>query len=394
PRWHAKQRSKEYVKISDKLKSDGVHLLPSTKLGEDVKFDALQDEWGFSAVLLANGAWKDRPLPVPNPYEYEHKGVAYQNSLVYWFNHYIESGYDGVTYDIPEGAIIAGGGLASFDVAKICMMETVMKKLAARGVECDWHDLEKKGVVKWLAERDLSLEALEVEPCTLFYRRRALDMPISTIARDATDEQKAKGHEVREKILKNAMDKFGFKFAPLSSPKELIVEDGKAVGMVFERTEIVDGRVKGLGETYEARGEMIISSIGSLPAPIEGVEMDGDWYQFDEKTTCYKPKDGVFGVGNVITGKGNIRVSLIHGQQTAAKVAMWYLGLEGGEAPDMKGEAGGEAAKTVFEHLQKKDKLSAGQVDEIRARVKARHDELGYEGFDAWIEKVTPKDIV
>ena len=28
PRWHAKQRAKEYVKISDKLKTDGVTLVP------------------------------------------------------------------------------------------------------------------------------------------------------------------------------------------------------------------------------------------------------------------------------------------------------------------------------------------------------------------------------
>ena len=126
PRWHAKQRAKEYVKISDKLKSPGVHLVPSTKLGVDVAFDALLDEWGFNAVLLANGAWKDRPLPVDNPYEFEHKGVAYQNSLVYWFNHYNESTYDGVQYDIPDGAIVAGGGLASFDVVKICQIERTL----------------------------------------------------------------------------------------------------------------------------------------------------------------------------------------------------------------------------------------------------------------------------
>jgi ferredoxin/flavodoxin---NADP+ reductase len=394
PRWHAKQRAKEYVKIGDKLKKPGVHLVPNTVLGTDVALDALLDVWGFSAVLLANGAWKDRPLPVDNPYEFEHKGVAYQNSLVYWFNHYNESTYDGVQYDIPDGAIVAGGGLASFDVVKICQVERTLRKLKERGIDADMHHVEKLGVFKACQEHGLEWSDLGIEPCTLYYRRRVIDMPISTIERDATPEQAAKGQAVREKILTNAMEKYGFRFAPLSSPKALIVEDGRAVGMTFERTVVEGSRVKGTGETYDVRGAMVISSIGSLPAPIAGVEMDGDWYKFEnEDTGIYTPREGVFGVGNVITGKGNIRVSMVHGKAIAEKVARWYLGLEGGEAPAMSGGAGADAAANVYAHLQQKAPLSSAQVEDIHKRVANRHGELGYEGFDAWLDKVTPPDL-
>ena len=282
PRWHAKQRAKEYVKIGEKLCKPGVTLVPNTKLGTDIFLDALFEEWGFSAVLLANGAWKDRPLPVPEADAYLGKGVAYQNPLVYWFNHYSEQSYAGEQYHVPEGAIIAGGGLASFDVVKICMIETTQRRLRERGIETHMHDVEKDGVFKTCEKHGLKFGDLGITPCTLFYRRRALDMPISTIDRDATEEQKQKGYAIREKILQNAMDKFGFRFAPLSSPHGLIVEDGRAVGMNFERTVVDGSRVKGTGQTYPVRGELIISSIGSIPAAVEGVGVKGEGYKFKD----------------------------------------------------------------------------------------------------------------
>jgi NADPH-dependent glutamate synthase beta subunit-like oxidoreductase len=394
PRWHAKQRAKEYVKIGEKLCKRGVTLVPKTRLGTDVPFGALLEEWGFSAVLLANGAWKDRPLPVPEPYAYEGKGVAYQNALVYWFNHYHEKGYAGEQYQVPEGVIICGGGLASFDVAKICMIETTQRKLRARGIEADMHDLEKDGVFKTCEKHGLAFDALGITPCTLYYRRRAQDMPISSIESDATPEQKQKGYAIREKILQNAMDKFGFRFAPLSSPHSLIVERGRVVGMNFERTVVDGSRVKGTGETYAVRSELTVSSIGSIPAPIEGVEMNGEWYRFkDEDSGIYEPCEGVFGVGNVITGKGNIRVSMVHGKDIAEKVARWYLGLDGGAAPDMKAAAAAAAAEKLYAHLKKRPAPSEATVKGIQDRVAKRHREIGYTSYAEWLKKVTPPDL-
>src|SRR5258706_15049029 len=54
PRWHREQRKQEYGRIDARLKRPGVFFLPSTKLGRDIDFQDLCDNWGFSAVLLAN----------------------------------------------------------------------------------------------------------------------------------------------------------------------------------------------------------------------------------------------------------------------------------------------------------------------------------------------------
>src|ERR1700740_3495518 len=57
PRWHVEQRKQEYDRIDARMKKPGVHFIPSIKLGRDLDFKALCEEWGFSTVILASGAW-------------------------------------------------------------------------------------------------------------------------------------------------------------------------------------------------------------------------------------------------------------------------------------------------------------------------------------------------
>src|SRR3954452_7860538 len=54
PRWHVEQRKQEYQKIDARMNKPGVTFVPSIKLGRDVDFKDLCDNWGFSAVVLAN----------------------------------------------------------------------------------------------------------------------------------------------------------------------------------------------------------------------------------------------------------------------------------------------------------------------------------------------------
>ena len=112
PRWHTKQRLMEYERINVRLDRPGVYFLPATRLGTDIGFQDLVNEWGLSAVILANGAWKDRPMP-DDVDKYLNKGLVYQNPFIYWFNHKNEKAYSGPRYEIPPGTIVIGGGLAS-----------------------------------------------------------------------------------------------------------------------------------------------------------------------------------------------------------------------------------------------------------------------------------------
>ncbi len=404
PRWHDKQRAQEYERINAKLDRPGVHFVPGVKLGRDVSFEDLAKHWGFSAVLLANGAWKDRPVGIDGLDDYVGKGLVYQNPLVYWFNHYEEKGYDGPRYTIEDDCMVLGGGLASYDVVKIVMLELVGRALRARGHNHSMLHLEHKGIAAVLKEHGLTLEELGVKGCTLYYRRRALDMPVAAYKENATPEERKKTEEVRERLLQNAMTKFLFRFEPLHLPTGFLLENGKLVGLRFIRTEIKDGKVLKLpGTEVEKRASMIISSIGSIPEPIPGVPQKGEFYIFAEdgaaKLSGY---DNVFGVGNVVTGKGNIAVSRKHSATIAGLVARDYLKvapegvvalpetLFGKAESKVHGQAG-----SVAEAIAQLPQMTEPLRERIHGRIRELQQKVGFDSdYRAWIRRMMPTDAV
>ncbi len=402
PRWHAKQRKMEYGKIDKRLDRENIHFVPRTTLGEDVDFLDLAQKWGFSALLLANGAWRDRSLPVDGADEYIDKGLVYQNPFIYWFNHKNEKSFSGQRYEVPDGTLCVGGGLASIDCIKVIQLEIYERALRKRGIEVDMYHLEHKGIAKTLEEHDIKPEDLDLTNGKLIYRRRVEDMPLGPVPKDQTPEQVAKTEMTRKKILEKCRAKYLFDFSDKTLPTGLIVEDGQLVGLTASNT-LVEGRKATPieGSEHELRAPLIISSIGSVPAKIPGVEMKGEYYVFkDWDTGEYAPVPGVYGVGNVVTGQGNIVASFKHGQFVGNYLIESYLGIAEGEGGDAvaagqaaaegRGEAGAEA---VAGHLEKREPLPAEKVDEILGRVKNRQKEVGFESYKAWIEKNTPDDL-
>src|SRR5262249_5305019 len=135
PRWHVKQRKDEYEEINRRLDHPNIQFVPLTRMGDDISYEELRQGWGLSAVVLAHGAWRDRPFPAEGADKFVEHGLVYQNRLIYWFNHYLEKGYNGPRYDLPAGVIVVGGGLASIDVVKVLQIETALGALRNRGIE-------------------------------------------------------------------------------------------------------------------------------------------------------------------------------------------------------------------------------------------------------------------
>jgi NADPH-dependent glutamate synthase beta subunit-like oxidoreductase len=400
PRWHVNLRRKEYATIRENLSRPGVHFVPLTEIGRDIDFRELVESWGFSGVVLANGAWRDRPLPVDGADAYVGKGLIYQNPFVIWFNHANEAGYDGPTFEPRDGALVIGGGLASIDVSKALMLETTRAALSERGIEVDTVELEVKGIPKILAAHGLAFGDLGLEGCTLFYRRSGEDMPLVEIPEGATPEREAKVRNSRAKLLGKAMDKYCFHFEPLCMPDGLIVEDDQLVGIRFRRTRMENGRPVPTDETFERRGVYVISSIGSIPEPIEGIEMKGELYKFiDWDLGRLEGYPTVFAAGNVATGKGNIIASRKHARFVSEPIAAAFLGLnDDGHAGEevLAGDARTRAAAaSIASEITRQSPISASDLEALRARVRARQEAVGYDGdFDAWIERVTPPDFV
>ena len=135
-------------------------------------------------------------------------------------------------------------------------------------------------------------------------------MPLVEIPEGATPEREAKVRNSRAKLLGKAMDKYCFRFEPLCMPDGLLVEDDQLVGLRFRRTQMIDGRPKPTDETFERRGSCVISSIGSIPLPIEGVPMKGELFDFtDWDLGRLNGFPTVFATGNVAT-ESQIRAML------------------------------------------------------------------------------------
>ena len=310
PRWHEKQRISEYFKIDDIISNDLVDFVPLTRIGEDISFEEIYN-MGWSCIYFANGAWKDRSFPIKEIEQFDN--FYYQNPFVYWFNHYHESSYNGPKVDIKDDAIVIGGGLASIDVCKITQLELVRQKVESKIENFDIIEMEHKGIPKYLEQYDLKYEDLGIKGTTLVYRRNVENMPLTTIPEDAAPEMIEKRKLARRKILNNTLDKFLFKVAECTQPVGLSYEDNMLNGIEVIRNEIIDGKLIAKENSNKIiHGNTFISSIGSLPEPIQGIPMDGSTYNIiDEDSGKFDELDKVHGMGNAITGKGNIKASRV-----------------------------------------------------------------------------------
>ena len=397
PGWHLEQRKQEYSRIDARLRKPGVFFLPCTRLGRDVDFQDLCDNWGFSAVVLANGAWRDRELGIFGAEEFIDKGLVYQNPFIYWYNHKNEEGYTAAVYNAPDEALVVGGGLASIDVAKILQLENYERVLRARGVRIDVYELEKKGVPAVCKMHGIVPDDLGIKGCLLIYRRRVQDMPLAQPPENATPDQIAKTEAVRQKMLRLAQEKYLFRVQDRTIPTELVVEDGRLVGLKVARTKVEGRKAEPVPSSeYELRAPLVVSSIGSVPEKIPGIVMKGEYYDFDNKALPrYGGSDHVFGVGNVVTGQGNIRSSLLHSQEVTTKLIKNYIGVADEGTASTRFYAGPEArgiaqALAVRDRVQVMRGLSQKEIATLEERIRVLQERVGYNGdYDSWIAGVT-----
>jgi len=396
PRWHVEQRKQEYARIDARMKKMNVYFIPSTKLGRDFDLPQLF-KWGFSAVILANGAWRDRELGVPEAEQYVGKGLVYQNPFIYWYNHKNEKDYNGARYETPDEAVVVGGGLASIDVVKVLQLENYERALKARGIQADMHELEK-GIPEVCKTHGVKPEELGVKGCVLLYRRREQDMPLAQPADNATPEQVAKTEMVRQKMLRLARDKYLFRFQDRRVTTGIIVQNGRLVGLKVAETKVEGRKAEPIpGSEQELRTPLVVSSIGSVPEKLPGINMNGDYYTFAGKDVPrYTAVDRVFGVGNVVTGQGNIRVSLIHSQKVTKRVIDCMKGSDR-NADTGAGSSEQQVASATEEigrQIEAIPPLSDDQVASVDRQVHALQERAGFTSdYDSWIAKVTPPDL-
>ncbi len=402
PKWHHNMRDRQEKEIDKKLDHTRVRFIPNLKIGRDYAFQDLV-ELGFTAVILANGAWKDRPLPVPDIEKFRDKGLIYQNDFVKWYNHYHEPGYKGKTYEVKDGAVVIGGGLASLDMMKIVMMELVERALKEKlgdEIIVDQFEMEKKGIDKYLTQFDVKYDELNIKGATLVYRRQAKHMPLKQ-PQGGTPEALKKAQSVSQRILDNYKEKFHFHFIPEATPVDFMEKDGRLTGLVLQKFRTLDGGKleKIEGETMEIQTGQVISSIGSIPEKIEGIPYEGDRIKTegDDAVSRVYGYENVFAIGNAVTGKGNIKTAKDHGSMVTQKLLDDYL-QKNTDAMDTVIEAYNEEVRQktdekiaqILRQIFDKDVPDDVTVDHIWEVSKAYQDKVGYKDYASWIKSHIP----
>lgn len=396
PKWHMNLRDRQERIIDEKLQNEGVEFVPLIRLGRDLDIESVCKAWGFSAVLLATGAWRDRPLPASGFDRFIAKGFHYQNPFVNWFNHNHEPDYKGQQFVMPDNAIIIGGGLASIDVAKIVMIELVRKALQDRGIERDVFTLERKGIAAVLDEAGLSLAQLGLNGCTLYTRQGIREMPLNAIPENASQEEIEKAYESRQRIVEKQLEKFLFKIRENYIAHKPIAQNDRLVGAVFQETRTVNNQIIPVDGAYEeVYTPLLISAIGSIPEQIKGLPLKGEIYDVqDMETGKIKGYDHVFALGNAVTGRGNIRQSQTHGRQVSENIVDQYFAWQEEDYQEIftaATERVDQRLQSIGEQLQQTKPLSAEQIQKLQDKIKQLQQRVGYDGnYPQWIQKHLP----
>jgi NADPH-dependent glutamate synthase beta subunit-like oxidoreductase len=244
-----------------------------------------------------------------------------------------------------------------------------------------------------LAHLGMTLADLGLKGCTLIYRRQTEDMPVATADDGATQEQLERTRATRRKILQNFVQKYQFRFQNQRVPVGFLADDGRLTGLRLAVTQPQNGRVVTLpGSEYEFPSPFVVSSIGSIPEPIPGIQMSGETYRIkDLNTGEVEGLERVFAIGNAVTGQGNILVSRRHGRVVSEHMLEHYLAGTGTGYEEVFAEAASVAAAAmtaVAQRLSRQTPPSAAQIAAIMTEVRRCQARVGYTGTYAdWIAK-------
>src|SRR5262249_43726768 len=131
----------------------------------------------------------------------------------------------------------------------------------------------------------------------------------------------------RRKLLHKFLERYLCGFRDHRAPVGLLTDGDRLRGLRLAATEVCGGRVITLPGTEEdVASRLTVSSVGSIPEPLDGIPMDGEVYHIkDARTGELDGLEGVFAAGNAVTGKGNITASQRHGRLVSEHVLENYL---------------------------------------------------------------------
>jgi len=307
--------------------SDNVRFVGNLDIGDGVTIPELQDL--YHAVVLATGAPHDRTLGIKGE---NAPGVIGSAAFVGWYNGHPDCTKLNVPLD-GEAAVIIGNGNVALDVARILskteeefagsdIVEHARAALAKSRIR-DIYILGRRG------PHQMNFTIKELSEMGHLSRAHPL-VDGADFPPEAEDAQLDPGTRksvtcLREFTRLPASDKpVRVHFDFFAKPVAITGED-HVQSIRVEHTTLVDGQVRGTGESYDIACNLIVPCIGYRTVPIPDVPYDNDLGRFINV-------DGVIGQGLYCVGwarrgpTGTIGTNRPDGFMIAEKIAADHQG--------------------------------------------------------------------
>ena len=259
---------------------DTVRFVGNIAIGRDVSIEELQSL--YDAVILATGAPKDRLLRIEGS---DAENVIGSAAFVGWYNGHPE--FANLNPDLSgRHAVVVGMGNVALDVARI--LSKTEDEFAGSDIVTHALDalrnsrLESVTILGRRGPHQIMMTPKELGELLQLERAspqvESADLP--PLDDDAVLEP---GMRKSVTLLRefaaippniHGEKPIAIEFDFFASPKAIDVTDGRATGVVVERTVVEAGRAIGTGETYRIPADIVITCIGYETSPIEGVPFD------------------------------------------------------------------------------------------------------------------------
>ena len=259
---------------------DTVGFVGNIAIGRDVSIEELQSL--YDAVILATGAPKDRLLRIEGS---DAENVIGSAAFVGWYNGHPE--FANLNPDLSgRHAVVVGMGNVALDVARI--LSKTEDEFAGSDIVTHALDalrnsrLESVTILGRRGPHQIMMTPKELGELMQLERAspqvESADLP--PLDDDAVLEP---GMRKSVTLLRefaaippniHGEKPIAIEFDFFASPKAIDVTDGRATGVVVERTVVEAGRAIGTGETYRIPADIVITCIGYETSPIEGVPFD------------------------------------------------------------------------------------------------------------------------
>jgi ferredoxin--NADP+ reductase len=272
-----------------------IHYVGHVKVGQqaDLTLDELRDWLKPSAVVIASGAQGTKALGIPGD---DAIGVYHAKDLVYHFNGLPE--FTKRDFQMGDRVAIIGVGNVMVDIAHWLVHEKKVKEVIAvarRGpAQRAYTDVEIQAVA---ANMDLAVFDAELE--RVRQRLEAVGEDLATIRKDLTKHCGTKAKEGE------SPSKMNFRF--LSSPTEVVVENGRVKALRVEDTQLVQRgeslSAKGLGTFFDIECDSVVFAIGDRVDETLGIPCSGTEYVRNPNPDPENPGDEAYQVFDPATGK-------------------------------------------------------------------------------------------